>query len=58
MLATTTGGVYDPQADAVVQEEGVGATWSEHSMAGHPYEDLLADGRVIAWTEPPFGETL
>ncbi len=24
---------------------------------GHHYADLLADGRVISWTEPPFGET-
>ncbi|MCL7496024.1 hypothetical protein M8I34_32165 [Streptomyces sp. MCA2] len=34
------------------------ATWSDHSNIGHHYEDLLADGRVISWTEPPFGETL
>ncbi|TDU67124.1 hypothetical protein [Streptomyces sp. KS 21] len=34
------------------------ATWSEHSDVCHHFEDLLADGSVIAWTEPPFGETL
>ncbi|MBK3384667.1 MULTISPECIES: hypothetical protein [Streptomyces] len=39
-------------------DEVVVATWSEHSEIGHHYEDLLADGSVIAWTEPPFGETL
>ncbi|MYY85527.1 MULTISPECIES: hypothetical protein [unclassified Streptomyces] len=39
-------------------DEVVVATWSEHSETGHHYEDLLADGRVIAWTEPPFGESL
>ncbi len=39
-------------------DEVVVATWSEHSEIGHHYEDLLADGRVIAWTEPPFGESL
>ncbi|GGT30383.1 MULTISPECIES: hypothetical protein [Streptomyces] len=39
-------------------DEVVVATWSEHSEIGHHYEDLLADGQVIAWTEPPFGETL
>ncbi|MFD7667812.1 hypothetical protein [Streptomyces sp. NPDC059788] len=39
-------------------DEAVAATWSEHSATGHHYEDLLADGRVISWTEPPFGETL
>ncbi|MGW8985176.1 hypothetical protein ACWGQ9_21225 [Streptomyces parvus] len=38
--------------------DDVVATWSEHSVVGHHYEDLLADGRVIAWTEPPFGETV
>ncbi|MEU7038800.1 hypothetical protein ABZ958_34795 [Streptomyces sp. NPDC046237] len=39
-------------------DEVVVATWSEHSEIGHHYEDLLADGSVIAWTEPPFGESL
>ncbi|MFF2927203.1 hypothetical protein ACFVTP_33165 [Streptomyces celluloflavus] len=39
-------------------DEVVVATWSEHSEISHRYEDLLADGRVIAWTEPPFGEGL
>ena len=34
------------------------ATWSEHSGAGHRYEHLLADGSIITWTEPPFGESL
>ncbi|MGW6247893.1 hypothetical protein [Streptomyces roseolus] len=32
-------------------------TWSEHSEIGHHHEDLLTDGQVAAWTEPPFGET-
>jgi hypothetical protein len=39
-------------------DEVVAATWSEHSAIGHHYEDLLAHGRVIAWREPPFGESL
>ena len=39
-------------------DDAVVATWSEHSETGHHYEDLLDDGRVISWTEPPFGETL
>ncbi|MEV2255965.1 hypothetical protein AB0I94_36330 [Streptomyces sp. NPDC050147] len=34
------------------------ATWSEHSAVGHHDEDLLADGRAIAWTQPPSGEML
>ncbi|MFJ3203645.1 hypothetical protein [Streptomyces sp. NPDC086989] len=33
--------------------DDVVAAWSEHSTVGHHYEDLLAGGRVIAWTEPP-----
>ncbi|MEU5958738.1 hypothetical protein [Streptomyces sp. NPDC047525] len=39
-------------------EEVVVATWREHSAVGHHYENLLADARVLAWTEPPFRETL
>ncbi|MFJ2825886.1 hypothetical protein ACIO7M_32990 [Streptomyces toxytricini] len=39
-------------------EEVVVATWSEPSEIGHHYEDVLADGLVISWTEPPFGEML
>ncbi|MFI6530167.1 hypothetical protein [Streptomyces uncialis] len=38
--------------------ETVAAVWTEHSETGHRYEELLADGTVIAWTEPPFGETV
>ncbi|QKV97210.1 hypothetical protein HUT19_40680 [Streptomyces sp. NA02950] len=38
-------------------DDTVMATWSEHSDIGHHYEDLLATGRVISWTEPPFGGT-
>jgi hypothetical protein len=40
------------------QEHGaVVAVWAEHSGIGHHYEELLADGKVLAWTEPPFSET-
>ncbi|MGW1619950.1 hypothetical protein [Streptomyces sp. NPDC002172] len=39
-------------------DEVVVAVWEKHSDIGHHYEELLADGRVIAWTEPPFGETV
>ncbi|MFD8937933.1 hypothetical protein ACFV0R_22240 [Streptomyces sp. NPDC059578] len=34
------------------------AVWAEHSAIGHRYEELLADGTVLAWTEPPVGEPL
>ncbi|MEW1551854.1 hypothetical protein [Streptomyces tsukubensis] len=34
------------------------AVWAEHSEVGHRYEELLADGTVTAWTEPPFGESV
>ncbi|MGW0825279.1 hypothetical protein [Streptomyces sp. NPDC002845] len=40
------------------EHEVVVAVWAEHSDIGHHYEELLADGRVIAWTQPPFGETV
>ncbi|MER7050308.1 hypothetical protein [Streptomyces jumonjinensis] len=38
--------------------ERVATVWTEHSETGHRHEELLADGTLIAWTEPPFGETV
>jgi hypothetical protein len=41
------------------QEHGAVVTVrTEHSAIGHHHEELLADVEVLAWTEPPFGETL
>ncbi|MFV0131595.1 hypothetical protein ACLGI4_28510 [Streptomyces sp. HMX112] len=39
------------------QHPEVVAVWHTASAAGRYFEELLADGTVHAWTEPPFGET-
>lgn len=39
------------------QEPEVIAVWHTASAIGRHFEELLADGTVHAWTEPPFGET-
>ncbi|MEV5242922.1 hypothetical protein AB0K89_27995 [Streptomyces cinnamoneus] len=39
------------------QEPEVVAVWYTASAIGWHFEELLADGTVHAWTEPPFGET-
>ncbi|WP_258053496.1 hypothetical protein [Streptomyces sp. Ru72] len=39
------------------QEPEVVAVWRESSPIGRRFEELLADGTVCAWTEPPLGET-
>ncbi|MFI9311461.1 hypothetical protein [Streptomyces triculaminicus] len=39
------------------QEPGVVAVWHESSAIGRHFEELLVDGTVLTWTEPPIGET-
>ncbi|GAB1339841.1 hypothetical protein ACE1SV_64310 [Streptomyces sp. E-15] len=39
------------------EEPKVVAAWHTASAVGQHFEELLADGTVYAWTEPPFGET-
>jgi hypothetical protein len=39
------------------QEPEVVAVWHTSSAAGRHSEELLADGTVYTWIEPPFGET-
>ena len=39
------------------QEPEVVAVWHTASAVGRHFEELLADGTVYAWTEPPLGET-
>ncbi|MEU6889951.1 hypothetical protein ABZ918_33120 [Streptomyces viridosporus] len=38
------------------QEPEVVAVWHAASAVGRHFEELLADGTVYAWTEPPLGE--
>ncbi|MFF8604163.1 hypothetical protein ACF065_34720 [Streptomyces sp. NPDC015232] len=39
------------------EEPEVIAVCHTASAVGRHFEELLADGTVYAWTEPPFGET-
>ncbi|MEU2564970.1 hypothetical protein ABZ626_37445 [Streptomyces longispororuber] len=39
------------------QEPEVVAVWHTASAVGRRFDELLADGTVYAWTEPPLGET-
>ncbi|CAL9674526.1 hypothetical protein [Streptomyces sp. enrichment culture] len=40
------------------EEPEVVAVWHTASAVGRHFEELLADGTVQAWAEPPLGETV